>query len=380
MFGKDVFSPVLDSTPTSSVKLVFSAQAVSELSALTQEPLHDYTSTELVGLIFGSNGPGLVHVETVRQLPGHAPGLLFEKFTRKQFDDVLRAVSLDPLLEPFQLLGWYRVHHDRDLRLLPAEVSFHERYFPRHEDLGLLLAPDKNGPIGCVCARSQDGIFSPTQHSEATVHLDGRKGADVSAELESGPLFSENTYIKAYETLENTEKRQTLRKRVLLGGLCVLVFAAAIGISTILRSLGNHSVGEGSGPGMSLALSCQGSDLRISWTGGIPKPTQAQLKVLDGNSVAKLDLLANYKPDGSITLKRQSGNIQALLFVSDGFRNWESGSSLVDWNISDTPPKPESTEDEAARAELAKLKQENQKLQNQVNALRRQRPSRRSRR
>ena len=136
MVANDVLSPVQLANTNCSVKLKLSAQSVAEFRALAQAPEADEFSSELVGLLFGTVKDNVVEVETVRQLPVQAPGPVFDRFTRKQFDTILVAARLDPLLEPLQLVGWYRFHLDCDTRLLPFEIQFHEKFFARHEHLG----------------------------------------------------------------------------------------------------------------------------------------------------------------------------------------------------------------------------------------------------
>ena len=52
--------------------------------------------------------------------------------------------------------------------------------------------------------------------------------------------------------------------------------------------------------------------------------------MLDGDSVSQIDVTSSFKPDDSLTIQRHSGNIQATLLLSDGYRNWETQSSLID--------------------------------------------------
>ena len=129
-------------------------------------------------------------------------------------------------------------------------------------------------------------------------------------------------------------------------------------------------------PPFSLTLATKGPELLVSWTGGILRPKQARLWVLDGDSVNLIDVTSSFKPDQSLTMHRHSGNIQATLLLSDGYRNWETQSSL----IGAAPPgraaeKPQLND--AERAELNKLREENKRLRTLASATRRSRRTRR---
>lgn len=376
MVGNDTLSPVQLADTNCSVKLKLSAQSVAEFIALTQAPEPEEFSTELVGLLFGNVKDNVVEVETVRQLPVRAPGPVFERFTRKHFDTIRMAARLDPLLEPLQLVGWYRFHLDCDTRLLPFEIQFHEKFFSRHEHLGLILTADKPENLCIsVCTRSQDGTFSGTQHASATIHLNQSPEGEVAVDLQSGPLFSETTYIRAYETLNGIDDQKKRKKWLTLPTAVAAIAGVVTGLFLMLHG-GKSLPAVDLAPPFSLTLSTNGPELLVSWTGGILRPKQARLRVLDGDSVNLIDVTSTFKPDHSLKLQRRSGNIQASLLVSDGYRNWEIQSSLIDA----APPgraaeKPQLND--AERAELNKLREENKRLRTHAAPSRRTRRTRR---
>lgn len=362
MLANDVLSPLQFAAQNTGVKLKLSAQCVAEFTALAQSPEEEFSS-ELVGLLFGTFQDNVVEVETVRQLPVQGPGLVFERFTRKHFDTILVAARLDPQLEPLQLIGWYRFHLDCDTRLLPFEIEFHEKFFPRHEHLALVVTAARSDDLCLsVCARSQDGTFSPTQHTSAEIHLTQRPQGEIAVDLQSGPLFSENTYIKAYEALDGIADRQSRRKWVALLAAITIVVGAVAGLLFLKRSDTSRAAADPA-PQLLLTLAAKGPELKVSWTGGIASPKQARLQVLDGDSVDQIDVTSTFRPDHSLTLPRRSGNIQAILRVSDGYRSWETHSSLIDAGA----PRPAQTAvqvSDAEKAELHSLRNENQRLRN----------------
>ena len=313
-------------------------------------------------------------IATIRQLPVQAPGPVFDRFTRKHFDTILVAARLDPLLEPLQLVGWYRFHLDCDTRLLPFEIQFHEKFFSRHEHLGLILTADKPENLCIsVCTRSQDGTFSGTQHASAAIHLNQSPEGEVAVDLQSGPLFSETTYIKAYEALNGIDDQKKRTKWLALAVAGAVIAGAVIGLFLTLHG---SPPAVDLAPPFSLTLATKGPELLVSWTGGILRPKQARLWVLDGDSVNLIDVTSSFKPDQSLTMHRHSGNIQATLLLSDGYRNWETQSSP----IGAAPPgraaeKPQLND--AERAELNKLREENKRLRTLASATRRSRRTRR---
>jgi hypothetical protein len=376
MVANDVLSPVQLANTNCSVRLKLSAQSVAEFTALAQAPEPEEFSSELVGLLFGTVKDNVVGVETLRQMPVQAPGPVFERFTRKHFDTILMAARLDPQLEPLQLVGWYRFHLDCDTRLLPFEIEFHEKFFARHEHLGLILTADKPENLCIsVCTRSQDGTFSGTQHVSAAIHLNPSLEGEVTVDLQSGPLFSETTYIKAYEALNGIDDQKKRTKWLGLAVAGAAIAGAFTGLFLMVHRDKTRLAVDLAQP-LSLTLETKGPELLVSWTGGILRPTQARLRVLDGDFVNQIDVTSSFKPDQSLTIQRRSGNIQATLLLSDGYRNWETQSSL----IAAAPPgraaeKPQLND--AERAELNKLREENKRLRTHAAPTRRTRRTRR---
>ena len=69
--------------------------------------------------------------------------------------------------------------------------------------------------------------LSPTQHASAAIHLNQSPEGEVAVELQSGPLFSETTYIKAYEALNGIDD-QKKRKKWLVRAIAGAVIAGAV--------------------------------------------------------------------------------------------------------------------------------------------------------
>ena len=131
-------------------------------------------------------------------------------------------------------------------------------------------------------------------------------------------------------------------------------------------------------PSLSLTLTGNGPNLLVSWTGGTSSPKQAHLKIYDGDSVNQIDLAKNFSPSGSITVPRHSGNVQAVISVNDGVRNWESQSSLIDQAFaSSRGSQPNAASASAPKttseqSDIEKLKAQNVALQSRIKALRQQ--------
>jgi len=375
MLANHVVTQVPSAQP--SIKLKLHSQTVVEFTTLAQAAKPAENGSELVGLLFGTVANNLIEVQTVRQLPVQAPGSVFERFTQKQFEMIRMTASSDPALQPFQLVGWYRFHLNGDTRLLPFEIQFHEKFFPRHEHVALILTPDIADTLRIsICTRSQDGTFSPTQHSTASVRLAQAPPGDIAVDLHSGPLFSETTYIKAYEALDGIGQRQK-RKTRLVAAITAAVLIGAIAVLFWTLMLGKGHPAVDTTPPLSLALSTKGTELLVHWSGGIAKPKEARLRVWDGDATNEIDLTSNFKPESSITVERHSGNIQATLVVSDGFRSWQTQSSLIDSFTPPPAPPPavnNSDLNESERSELNRLREENERLKSRAV------PARRSRR
>jgi hypothetical protein len=375
MLVNDVLSTA-QSAEQVSVKLKLSAQSIAEFAALVQGPDPGELSCELVGLLFGTVKQETVQVETIRQLPVQAPGCVFCRFTRKHFETILVTARLDPELEPLEIVGWYRFHADHDDRLLPFEIQFHERFFPRHEDLGLILTGDRPDNLRIsVCSRSRDGSFSRTQHASTAIQLHALPSGGVAVDLQAGPLFSETTYIKAYEALDGIGDQGPQRK---WPGIATAAAALAGALTGLFFTVHRDRIAAvvDPAPPFSLTLATKGPELRVSWSGGIVNPKQAQLRVLDGDSVDRIDVMRNYRPNQSIALQRHSGNIQATLVVSDGYRSWETHSSLIDSTAAVQVAQASRTSD-AGTASLNKLREENKQPRNRTDAAKRSRRSRR---
>ena len=227
-----------------------------------------------------------------------------------------------------------------------------------------------------VCARSQDGTFSRTQHCAATISVNSRRISRAAVELQSGPKFGEEAYINAYRILEGAEQRQTKRKRLLVAGLIV----AVVGVAAVLMRSYSESppvtAVEVKAPALSLALSADGPNLLVSWMGGASSPKLARLKIFDGDAVTEMDLSKSYNPTGSISVPRHSGNVQAFITVNDGFRTWQSQSSLIDEGFAATQKAHAALASVGKVAndesEVTRLKDKNARLQATINALQRQ--------
>lgn len=390
MFGNAAQSEIADQPQFVSLRIVLSAQAIGELTALSYpaQPI-EYGKRELAGFLFGKVSPGCVQIETVRQLPSENGSLIFERFTQKQFGEILRVSQADKSLAGLAIMGWYRFHPARDLRLEPAEIDFHEKFFANHEHIGLILRPDEpTGLTALICARSQDGTFSRTQHSSAALSVNGRRIARAAVELQSGPKFGEEAYIQAYRILETGDERVSRRKWIVAATLVgTALIAGAFWFK--LSESASPPVVDPKPPTLSLTLSADGPNLLVSWIGGSSSPKQASLKIFDGDTVNQIDLTKTYNPTGSLAVPRHSGNVQAVIEVNDGFRNWQSQSSLIDEgfvaskNANAALAAATKTQDD--QPELAKLKEKNRRLQATVDSLRQQledaphRPSRSNR-
>jgi hypothetical protein len=379
MFGNTAQTQILDTPQPLSLRIVFSAQAIGELTALCYPGASlEMPKRELAGFLFGSISDGSAVVETVRQLPSDGESAIFNRFTNKQFEEILRSGQADPTLESLHLIGWYRFHLKGDLRLDPVEIGFHEKFFPRHEQIGLLLRPEEpTGLAALVCARSQDGAFSRTQHGSASFVVNSRRIGRVAVDLQSGPKFGEETYIQAYRILDEAEPRTARRKWLMAFGIVVL----CLGVAAIFLRLNSQPaatpLAETPAASLSLTLAGNGPNLLVTWAGGTSSPKQVHLKIYDGDAVSQIDLTKTYSPSGSITVPRHSGNVQAVITVDDGFHNWESQSSLIDESFASSLPRnglsatpaPKSS---ASQSDIDQLKAQNQKLQTRIKALQRQ--------
>jgi hypothetical protein len=377
MFGNTAQTHVLDPPQSTSLRIVLSAQAIGELTALcypvdSTEP----RKRELAGFLFGTVADGSVLIETVRQLPSEGGSSVFDRFSLKQFEEIMRSSRADPSLDPMQLLGWYRFHPAGDFRLEPLETAFHEKFFPRHEQVGLILRQEEiNALTILVCARSQDGTFSRTQHCSAALSVNSRRIARAAVDLQAGPKFGEEAYIQAYRILEGSEQSQTRRKWILAAGLAVLVLIVMGVLLKLYLEPAAAPVVETKVATLSITLSADGPNLLVSWIGGNSSPKKAELKIFDGDSISQVDLTKNYNSSGSVTVPRRSGNVQAVITVNDGFRTWQSQSSLIDDGFSSTE-KANTALSLAAKkhddpSEVAKLKEKNLRLEATVKALRR---------
>lgn len=377
MFGNTAQTQILDTPQPLSLRIVFSAQAIGELSALCYPGASlELPKRELAGFLFGTMKDGAVVVETVRQLPSEGESAIFNGFTNKQFEEILRSGRADPALESLQLVGWYRFHLKGDFRLDPVEIGFHEKFFPGHEQIGLIIRPEEpSGLAVLVCARSQDGAFSRTQHGSASFVVNSRRIGRVAVDLQSGPKFGEETYIQAYRILDEAEPRTARRKWLIAAGVAVLCLSVAAIFLRLNSQPPATPVPETPAPALSLTLAGNGPNLLITWAGGTSAPKQARLKIYDGDAVNQIDLTKTYSPSGSITVPRLSGNVQAVITVDDGFHNWSSQSSLIDESFSisrkvraaASAPKPP-----ADQSDIDKLKAQNQRLQARIKALQQQ--------
>jgi hypothetical protein len=198
---------------------------------------------------------------------------------------------------------------------------------------------------------------------------------EVAVDLQSGPLFSETTYIKAYEALEAVENPQSRKKSLFRIAAGTAVAGALTGVYLMLHT-DKGRLAFDTAPPLSLTLATKGPELLVSWTGGIANPKQAQLRVMDGDSVDQIDMTSTFKPDHSLILQRHSGNIQATLVVSDGYRRWQTQSSLID-PAAAVGRASELALNRAERAELNNLREENDRFKTRAAAGRRTRRGRR---
>jgi hypothetical protein len=380
----DVQTSVLESSISLAITIELTLNAVGELQALAMAEQFGGATGDRSGLLFGTFENGSLRVDAVRQLPpkGQTSGLA--RLSQKQFDELLRIARQDPALENSGAVGWYRFHNTAELAPDEIEIEFHQKFFTRADHIGLILkGRDAETMQALLCTRGKDGSISRAQQNGVSLFLRGDDAVNVVMNVHPTTALTDQHYLKPYQVLAEAEAEESKSRSRRFALAVAAILMVAVAIIVAFWPSNNQQEPPARESNLVLNVAGNGPNLLINWSGGIPQAKSAGLRIFDGNTVRDLNLLSRYQPSGSITVPRQSGNVQVILSISDGTQVLQSQSSLIDPGFKESVgPLVKGADFSNAGAALVKQKPRTTQSEDQVKQRRKrtENDSRRARR
>ena len=377
----DVQTSVLESSISLTITIELTLNVVGELQALAMAEQFGDATGDRSGLLFGTFENGSLRVEAVRQLPPKGQTSTLARLSQKQFDELLRVAREDPALKNSEAVGWYRFHNTAELAPDDIEIDFHKQFFPRADHIGLILkGRDAETMQALLCTRGKDGSISCAQQNGVSLFLRGDDAVNVVMNVHPTTTLTDQHYLKPYQVLAEAEAEESKGRSRRFAIAVAAILMVAIGIVVAFWPSNKQPEPPAYESNLLLNVAGDGPNLRINWSGGSPHAKSAGLRIFDGNTVRDLNLISQYQPSGSITVPRQSGNVQVILSISDGTDVLQRQSSLIDPGFKESVGPlvkvPNLTNDGAA---LVKQKPRTAQSEDQVKP-RRKNDSRRARR
>lgn len=342
---------------------------------------------EIGGVLFGTIAGAEVRLLAYRPLEIeylNGPSFALSNKDEISLRQLIEASQSDPELESMEPVGWYHSHTRSDISLSDEDISIHQRYFPRPEQVALVIRPHKLEPAQAGCfLRNADGSLRGDA-PQATFALsrpgkDGSKRVDTTAPSPVVPLSLTDLGVHApvakssfsassIHTLVVDSDQAAPNSGRRIWGL-VTVAAAMLCVAAVIF-LQNRSPAAREPAPMWVHLSDAGSQLTITWNRSSPAVAQArtaEILITDGGQqTARVPLDKESLRRGTIIYARHSGNVEVRMRVqSEADRVLEEvvrfiGPELASQPAPVVPLKREEPDPEVLRirAEMERLKKE----------------------
>ncbi len=129
------------------IRIDYSVRVLEEISALSIEGLYRFRhgGVEVGGILYGHASDRVVQILGYLPLAcEHAfgPRFVLSDRDRALFRKLIEAPGHEPALAGLATVGWYHSHTRSPVCLSPRDLEIHERYFPFHWQVALVLRPE----------------------------------------------------------------------------------------------------------------------------------------------------------------------------------------------------------------------------------------------
>lgn len=299
---------------------------------------------EIGGVLFGAISGGEVHLLDYRTLEIEylsGPSFLLSEADQANLETWLQAADSDPALAGMEPIGWYHSHTRSEILLSAEDIAIHEKFFPRPENIALVIKPHKFEPaqIG-VFVRDADGSM-PGNLPRATfaLQLPGPVPVPVPVPAQDVPpqeVLQRNEVTVAPSPQPSKRSSIPYLKTAVLAA----VFLLGAGGIAALKYFGPRLPARSEPAPMWLHVSNSGDDLTIAWDRSFlaeARARTAEILITDaGQETARVPLDREPLSRGSITYARRSGNVEVRMRVQAGTdRLLEQGVRFIG-----SPPAP----------------------------------------
>ncbi len=155
--------------------------------------------SEISGLLYGLAEQGSIVVQAFRPFQaGKTVSGFRDRTEQNQFlQQHLTAFSKDAELATLQLLGWYTLRQDGGLT--GGDLTYHNWFFPRPDDLALVIRPDGASDLMLeLFCRATTGVLSEEARRVGLARLSGTP-VEQPVEVVLGASIQDDFFMRAYE-------------------------------------------------------------------------------------------------------------------------------------------------------------------------------------
>lgn len=199
------------SSPDQSVTVTYSLELFHEIDFEVNEGFRriPHGGIEIGGLLFGRSAAAGIRVQAFRPIDcEHATGPSFT-LSERDLDELQKQINraaADPELAGMELAGWFIAHTRTPLRLTDRELATFERFFPKRNQITILIKPERFQPTRFgFLARNVDGSIERDASSAAVIlPLPGRGSRGANGPIASIPAPAEKQHPSAPAPVERT--------------------------------------------------------------------------------------------------------------------------------------------------------------------------------
>ena len=181
-------------SPDQSLTVNYSLEQFHEIDFQVNEGYRriPHGGIEIGGLLFGRSEGSSIRIQAFRLIEcEHATGPSFYLSERdvELLEKQIAAYRSDPELAGLELLGWFIAHTRTALRLNDREQVISDRFFPKPDQITLLVKPERFQPTKFgFLVRRRDGSLERDAASTAVIlPLSGKSGRSTEGPIASVP-------------------------------------------------------------------------------------------------------------------------------------------------------------------------------------------------
>ncbi len=302
----------------------------------------------------------------IREIPcAHllGPRFALSPDEEKGFPAWLEGLRAEPELQGLVPLGWGCSHNRSEVVLLDREIAFHQRFFPRLQDIVMIAKPQS-------MQAASIGIFLPEANGllNASSPTQVMRSAMLDSLWDSHPPIEENKKMENRNIParpDNTQPQSpklsaahvTSRKprsaffRWISVGVSLAVLAALLCFG-LTKRFGLPVWFSPAPPSLSVAIHRQANDLVFTWQASVPQVKSATIEVLDGTAVSHYNVSSSFSSSGILVFPHKTGNVQAKLIVQTPNGKLMRSAGFIDSRLNEQQPDAYGMASDSAASRL----------------------------